>query len=335
MTQSATTPAADDALRAVPAEVAGATRAMFFTSTSALPMMRGPMVAYAPEDDGGSAPADAGGGSEPAEDQGDDDTDPTGDADEGDDEGSEGGEDDDQEEIEYEGKAYKLPKELKGALLRHSDYTQKTQALSEARKAFETEQASHVEMTKALRSQIGTVTALENRVEQFKNLDWEALKAADIDRYRELRDSYMETRDQLESARGDLDKAENEHREKERQADATRLRETEAALADPKTGIPGWGPKVFQELVSFAGTQGISATDLRQASAGEWKILHLASLGAKAQQQQQRVQRHKQVQQTQPAAETKGRAPSQGLSGVKDTGEWMRRRNAQVAKRGQ
>jgi len=48
------------------------------------------------------------------------------------------------EDIDWNGKKYKIPKELKPGLMMQSDYTKKTQALSEQRKAYE-ENTSKVE----------------------------------------------------------------------------------------------------------------------------------------------------------------------------------------------
>lgn len=337
MTQSATTPGADDALRVVPAEVAGATRAMFLASTSAMPMLRGPMVAYAPEDDGGAdAGGDAGEGEavEASDDQADadDDVDQVELDEDGNPVETEPAEDFD--EVEYgDGKKYKVPRELNRGFLREADYTQKTQALAKEREAFAVERTRFTEANQALRSEIGKVHALEERIGQFQAVPWDQLRAASPDEWRELRDEYVATRDQLTEAKASLTKKEGEIAEAERQADATRIAETEAALADPKTGIPGWGPQVFQDLVSFAGTHGYSPADLRIASTSDWKLLHLASIGAKAQQQQQRVAQHKKTQETRPAAPTKGTGAVRDLNSVKSTDEWMRRRNAQVAKR--
>lgn len=336
--ETATTPAAGDALRLPATEVAGNSRAMFLSTTSAFPMLRGPMVTYAPEDDGAGGGA-AGGGEDDHDDadadQDDDDSDDRDDADSDDDrDDDEDNEDEDLEDVEFEGKNYKLPKEVKRGLLREADYTQKTQALATARQALDAERTQHAEMTQALRADLGKVHALEDRVEKFKALPWEQLRASNPDEYRELRDEFQIARDDLLEAQGSLKQKEEGLRDQERQTDATRLRETEAALANPETGIKGWGPQLFQELVGFAGTHGIDPSDLRQASVGEWKLLHLAKLGAQAQQQQQKVQRHKATQKTRPAAEVKGNAPSQGLASVKSTDEWMRRRSAQVAKRG-
>jgi hypothetical protein len=49
----------------------------------------------------------------------------------------------DEVEVEYEGKTYCLPPELRDALLRQADYTRKTQEVAQARKALEAEKAAH------------------------------------------------------------------------------------------------------------------------------------------------------------------------------------------------
>lgn len=325
--ETATTPVAADALRVRPAEVAGASRAMFLSSASAMPMLRGPLVAYGPEDDRGADDGGAGGedGDVEHDDSADDQT--GGDTDDEDDdeeqvEGDDGAED--LEDVEFEGKQYKLPKEVKRGLLREADYTQKTQALAERAKAFEAEAAKTVERTQALRSEIGRVHACQEQVEKFEALPWEQLRAADPDEYRELRDEFSLARDRLAEAQGKLQSKEAELGQSERQADATRLAEVEATLT---RDIPNWGPEVFKELVGLASEHGITQLELRQASASEWKILHLASLGAKALKSKTSVQRHEKAQSTRPAAQTKGRAPVVGVRDELSTAEWMARRN--------
>ncbi|HQT52422.1 MAG TPA: hypothetical protein PKX06_02940, partial [Phenylobacterium sp.] len=299
----------------------------FLSSASAMPMLRGPLVAYAPEDEGGSGADDGGEGGDVEHDDDADDQTGGGDDDQDDDEEREEGDDgaaEDLEDVEFEGKQYKLPKEVKRGLLREADYTQKTQALAERAKAFEAEAAKTVERTQALRSEIGRVHACQEQVEKFEALPWEQLRAADPDEYRELRDEFSLARDRLAEAQGTLQSKEAELGQSERQADATRLAEVEATLT---RDIPNWGPEVFKELVGLAGEHGISQVELRQASASEWKILHLASLGAKALKSKTSVQRHEKAQSTRPAAQTKGRAPVVGVRDELSTAEWMARRN--------
>lgn len=90
--------------------------------------------------------------------------------------------DDDLVDTEYEGKTYKVPKELKEALLRQSDYTRKTQEVAELRKAAE-------ERARLVQSQEQLITAtfdkavelrqLQTQLAQFENLDWASLSDSD------------------------------------------------------------------------------------------------------------------------------------------------------------
>src|SRR5215475_66105 len=41
------------------------------------------------------------------------------------------------EEVEFAGKQYRLPKELKSALMMHTDYTRKTQEVAQGRRTFD------------------------------------------------------------------------------------------------------------------------------------------------------------------------------------------------------
>lgn len=332
LTDPATTPVAGEDVRVRPSEVAGATRAMFFASASAMPMMRGPSIAYAPEDDG--AGGGGGQGGVDGADQDDQDLDDGAGQGAGDDEsddeieGDEGQED--LEDVEFEGKTYKLPKEVRRGLLREADYTKKTQDLAERGRALDAERAQHAERTQAVRTELGRVAAAEDLVKKYEAINdatWQELRASDPDTYRDLRDEMREAKDKLEAAKGALTAKEAELTESERQADVTRLEEVEATL---KRDIEGWGPERFRELVQFAGEQGISQAQLRQASAGEWKILNLAAIGAKSLKTKAAVKRHETTQSTRPSAPVRGSARSAGIGDSLGTDEWMRRRNAQT-----
>lgn len=330
--ETAATPVAARAARTAAPEADGTTRAMFLSSASAFPMLRGPMVAYSPEDDAGIAAPAGGDGGEDAEDSVERDDLATDDVDRQPGEDDDAEEGDGLEEVEFEGKKYKLPNEVKRGLLRQVDYSQKTMAHAEQVKAWEAQRTQQAESLTALRGEVGKVHALQERIEAYKAIPWDQLREENPDEWRYHSDRYSAAREELKTAEAALEEKQTALRDQERQEDATRIRETEAALADPETGIKGWGAQLFQELVGFAGTHGISPADLRQASVGEWKILHLASLGAKTQQQQRQVQRHQQAQQTRPAAPVKASAPTGGTNDKLSTDEWMRRRNAQTRK---
>src|SRR5947199_238059 len=55
-------------------------------------------------------------------------------------------------EVEYGGKTYTLPAELKDALLRQADYTRKTQEVAQGRKALDGARADHDRRVMAMRA---------------------------------------------------------------------------------------------------------------------------------------------------------------------------------------
>jgi ribonuclease HII len=74
---------------------------------------------------------------------------------------------DDTEEVEWDGNKYKIPKAIKPGLMFQSDYTKKTQALSEQRKAFEQhEQAVQAERQYYANQLKGFVQQLSQTIQQ-------------------------------------------------------------------------------------------------------------------------------------------------------------------------
>ena len=84
------------------------------------------------------------------------------------------------EDAEYEGKQYKVPKEIKDALLRQSDYTRKTQELAEMRKLTEAQMAALTaakeadEQADEIKSDLRTI---DKTIKQFDNVDWQRFAA--------------------------------------------------------------------------------------------------------------------------------------------------------------
>lgn len=114
---------------------------------------------------------------------------------------------DDSEEVEWEGKAYLLPKELKGALLRQQDYTQKTQEVAVLRKQAE-DKAQFVEAQQqfqaVVQKELGEYQALKARKAEFDRLDWSALYNADPGQAFNLRQQADGLKEQLAQKEHDL-----------------------------------------------------------------------------------------------------------------------------------
>jgi len=89
---------------------------------------------------------------------------------------------DDLVEAEYEGKTYKVPKELKDALLRTQDYTRKTQEVAEMRRAAEQRvQAiqAQEQIMAATFDKAAELKQIQSQLSQFDQIDWQALSDAD------------------------------------------------------------------------------------------------------------------------------------------------------------
>lgn len=112
----------------------------------------------------------------------------------------------DAEEVEFEGKAYKVPKELKGALLRQTDYTQKTQEVANLRRAVEDKQQfldAQQQLMTAAYQEAAEYKALQMQAQQYESLDWASLYNADPGQALKLRDQ----RDKLTREIADKEKA--------------------------------------------------------------------------------------------------------------------------------
>lgn len=361
--ETATTPVAVEALCPVRAEVAP--RAMLAASTSMFTMLRGPMVSYAPEDDGGTvagaeAAPDAADTSAP-EGEGQDDTDPDrmaapDDGEEGDPAApdAEGQAADDSEEVDYEGQKYKVPKVLKDALLRHADYTQKTQALAEARKALETEaQTTRLEaaaeaqtLLTEVQEEVAKVHTLKGHLAAYEAFDWskamaEAKASADpnaaVLAVNEAWMDYQQTKVAAEDAAKALEAKKTELRTQSEQGVATRMAEVGQTLA---RDIPGWSQETAGKLVELGKEYGFGLEDFSvMDDPRAWKAFH-ALHGARAEiadlkaqlAQKSKAANHVAAQTTTPAKDVKGKSPAPAkLDDRTGTDAWIARRNAEIA----
>jgi hypothetical protein len=90
--------------------------------------------------------------------------------------------DDDFVEAEYEGKRYKVPAELKEALLRQADYTRKTQEVAELRRAAEERSLLLEQQQRVMGASFEKAVELrdiQNKLSQFDRVDWQSLADSD------------------------------------------------------------------------------------------------------------------------------------------------------------
>lgn len=196
---------------------------------------------------------------------------------------------------------------------------------------------------------------------KLRDINWSAFRAQAqgseeaMEMYHTLRGRYDAARETLSDLKGNLEAAKGELQTKE----AQRLKDAEtAAQADlskrqQETGrvlaaeIPGWNKQLATEAIEF----GIRELGLQPDEVPEmtdprvWKMLHelktakaeIAKLTSNR-KQQQTAQQNSKAQASQPAARPKGgagansRDPATPRGDGLSTDEWMRRRQAQLAK---
>ena len=241
---------------------------------------------------------------------------------------------DDTFEVELDGQVHTLPAALKGAFLRQADYTRKTQELAEHRRAAVAERRALAELTQTV-DQVShdrvMLAALDQQIEGFQEIDWEACAAQDPQAAQALWGRLQG----LAEARERLAYAVSHHEERSglqaaREA-AEQMAETGRTL---QREIEGWSPEVAGKLVEYAQAFGVTKEELSQmADPRLWKLLHKAYRADEAGQQEGAARSAAQAQAVRPAVLVSGAAAGGG--GVRDelaTKEWMARRNAQMAK---
>lgn len=162
-----------------------------------------------------------------------------------------------EEDVEYEGKQYKVPKELKDALLRQADYTRKTQEVAEARRQFEAQTQSFQQERQFHRQnlqEVAQVIAIDQQLAQFSQVDWNALADADPAQAVKLDRQFRDLQAQRAQIEYQITQKQSEFQQRQQQEAARQLEEGRRVL---EREIPGWGAEKAQELFLFGKNYGI------------------------------------------------------------------------------
>lgn len=186
---------------------------------------------------------------------------------------------DDFEEIEHEGKQYKVPKELKSAIMKNADYTQKTQEIAETRRTLEAEKAAF-QASQRLQSEVYQeavkARALDDQIKQYEQVDWTALINDDPVRAQQLTMQYMQLKDARAKVAQEIAAKERNYQINLQQQTAKQIQETMAIL---QRDIPNWSPELANKLTEFAVGQGFDRDELREITdARIVKLFHQAYL---------------------------------------------------------
>lgn len=174
--------------------------------------------------------------------------------------------DDGTEEIDYQGKKLKIPREIKPALMMQADYTQKTQALAEQRKALEAEATQQATVAKERITKAGQLAGAEEMVRRYQTeINWPALEQENPGlaqtRQRELL-QWQYNRDTLSREVADLDaQAEAGRRQRAMEVHGQTIERIQQAAAVYHRDIPNWG-QISREVMEYGVQQGFTPGQL-------------------------------------------------------------------------
>lgn len=188
---------------------------------------------------------------------------------------------DDTEEIEYDGKKHRVPKELKDAFLRQQDYTRKTQEVAERGRALETERETFAQQAQAFQEHIQEVSRLvsiDDALAQWEQVDWNAYDAQDPTAAASHWRQFQQLKEARQALAGQLQQKSEERARAAQQETAERLEET---VAFAKKEIRNWSPELDRKITTFVrDVGGLTDQEIRAAlSPKAYRLFHLAYVG--------------------------------------------------------
>jgi len=166
------------------------------------------------------------------------------------------------EEVEYEGKKYALPPELKDAILRQADYTRKTQELAQTRQQAEqtfAQQQARIEAERANIQAVARLTALDDRLQQYASVDWDQLEITNPDLANSEYRKFQRLKDSRTQFVAQIQQHEGQRAMQEQQETARQLQDANEALSRE---IKGWSPEYAQSLREVAKSLGAKEEQL-------------------------------------------------------------------------
>lgn len=183
----------------------------------------------------------------------------------------------DDEEIDYEGEKYKVPKVLREAFLRQQDYTQKTQAVAEQRRAIEAQAQEVQRQAQAHQQYIAEYAeayALDNQLQQFGQINWAELIESDPVQAMKLDRQMRDLQQRRDSVVASVTQKQQQQALHMQQETAKRLQEGRAVL---EREISGWSPDLAKQLNTYGQEYGFAPEELAHVSdPRQIKVLHKA-----------------------------------------------------------
>ena len=240
------------------------------------------------------------------------------------------------ETVEYEGQEYNIPPELKEAFLKNKDYTTKTQEMAEQRKDLETDRQRFQEAIQLQTAHTEAYTQLsivDQQLAQYNEIDWSTWASQDPNAAQQAQIQMGALREQRTQAQGKLQSL---HAETQQQMHNQTSKEVEQNRAKIERLVPNWSSETEKAVFDFGIKSGLSESQLAGTNYDPIQIgiLNKARLFDELQQKQSGKKPKKTEPVPQATRVTPKRTVKTGLHDNLSMDEWVKRREAHIAKRG-
>ena len=144
--------------------------------------------------------------------------------------------------VEIDGEQLSL-EEVKLGYLRQSDYTRKTQAVAEQRKAAEEERQYYASALNSILTSVGA------DIQRFQNVDWERAAAENPEQYAQAKAAYEQSLQLFNGLKANTEDFVSRTKQAQEAALKAQAKESVAIL---KTTIPGWNNDLYAQIGEYA-----------------------------------------------------------------------------------
>lgn len=169
---------------------------------------------------------------------------------------------DDLDDLEYNGKQYRIPKELKSGFMKDADYTRKTQTVAERARELEAREAEITQRAQAVESLTENRKKLilaEATLDKYAKIEWAKLEAEDPFKAQTLWREQSQWTDYAGKLKAHVEKDQATLSEAATSEKNKRLNETFQAV--PKA-IPNWNGDLAKKLEAFGTSLGMTTKQL-------------------------------------------------------------------------
>lgn len=182
-------------------------------------------------------------------------------------------------EIEYEGKTHKVPPEIKDAVLRHADYTRKTQEISDRRRVIEQREVSlmqNLQLAEQLAPAFGQLSMLDQQLMSIRSQLTPQLEADDPFKYNTLGTKFNLLSGERQNLVQGIEYHKGQLLTAQQQRAAQDFQErAKNALPKVQSAIKNWGPEAQKNVAEYARKAGFSQEELAHIASSDAAVISL------------------------------------------------------------